>query len=60
MNGRKSFGGGGGGGGGRARRRRQRAQGKDGAAPSDVPPAQGLQVLRGQDRRHQLQGHASC
>ena len=30
-------------------------QGK-GPAPPDVPPPQGLQVLRGQDRRHQLQG----
>src|ERR1700721_2370521 len=41
----------------RTRPRRQEAgrQGK-GPAPADVPPQKGVQVLRGQDRRHQLQG----
>src|SRR5262245_59101452 len=31
--------------------------GKGRSTPSDVPPAEGVQVLLGQDRRHQLQGH---
>ena len=38
---------------------RSRRQGK-GPAPPDVPPPQGLQVLRGQDRRHQLQGRQAA
>src|SRR5688572_28529701 len=32
------------------------AAGQGCAAPADVPAPQGLQVLLGQDRRHQLQG----
>src|SRR5258705_3044260 len=37
--------------------RHGRTAGEGRPAPSDVPSPQGLQVLRGQDRRHQLQGH---
>src|SRR5688572_8700794 len=36
------------------------AAGKGRHAPADVPAAQGLQVLRGEDRRHQLQGHEAA
>ena len=46
---------GGGGGRGRGGDKKTGRQGK-GPAPHAVPPPQGLQVLRGQDRRHQLQG----
>ena len=46
---------------GRARRERgDRGQGTGPAARRAVPPAQGLQVLRGQDRRHQLQGREAA
>ena len=46
---------------GRARRERgDRRQGAGAAARRAVPPAQGLQVLRGQDRRHQLQGREAA
>src|SRR5262245_3357119 len=34
-----------------------RSAGQGRPASSNVPPAEGVQVLRGQDRRHQLQGH---
>ncbi len=40
----------------RPRRRRQEGRRQAGAAPWAVSPSQGLQVLRGQNRRHQLQG----
>ena len=36
------------------------AHGQGRPAASDVPPPQGLQVLLGQDRRHQLQGHEAA
>src|SRR5436190_13470663 len=43
---------------GRPRGRRCAGQGRP--APPDVPPPQGVQVLLGQDRRHQLQGHQAA
>ena len=38
----------------------KKADGKQGPAARAVPPPQGLQVLRGQDRRHQLQGRQAA
>ena len=60
MNGRKSFGGGAAAAAAAAAPARRRAGQGSGPAPSDVPSPQGLQVLRGQDRRHQLQGHQAA
>src|SRR6185436_14479821 len=43
---------------GRPRGRGCAGQGRP--APADVQPPQGVQVLLGQDRRHQLQGHEAA
>src|SRR6185369_2761663 len=47
---------------GRPRQEERQESGRqgEGTAPPDVPASKGLQVLRGQDRRHQLQGREAA